>query len=111
MAQPLKQVDLLRHELKALRFMLECLEQGRQGGAGLLAREDFQSAAGRQLYDAISQAADATAARAVVAKLELEGVDLQSFLRLNGTAYYSYPALVKQRAAAIRAGQLEVEGE
>src|SRR5579875_165322 len=98
MAQPLKQVDLLRHELKALRFMLECLGQGRTDSAGLLVREDFQSAAGRQLFDAISQAQDGAAARAAIGKLDLEGVDLGSFLRLNGASYYSYPALVKQRA-------------
>jgi hypothetical protein len=111
MAQPLKQVDLLRHELKALRFMLKCLEQGRREGVGLLAREDFQSAAGRQLYDAISQAGDGATARAAIGRLDLEGIDLESFLRLDGAAYYSYPALVRQRAQAIRAGQIEVEGE
>jgi hypothetical protein len=108
MDQPLKEVDLLRHELKALRFLLET--RGRALAVeDFPPREDFQSPQGRALYDAITGAPDAAAARARIARLELEDVDIDSFLRLDGSHYYSYPALVKQRAAAIRAGTLKVE--
>lgn len=109
MERPLKEVDLLRHELKALRYILENWHCGRIAAADLPAREDFQSEQGRELYDAIVAAEDRAAAGQAIAKLELEGVDLQSFLRLSADHYYTYPALVKQRAAAIRSGALKVE--
>ncbi len=50
------------------------------------------------------------AAEQIIGGLELEGVDVQSFLRLRADHYYTYPALVKERAAAIRSGALKVEG-
>ncbi|HEV3113471.1 MAG TPA: hypothetical protein VGY99_23545 [Candidatus Binataceae bacterium] len=109
MERPLKEVDLLRHELKALRYILENLHRGRLAAGDLPAREDFQSEQGRELYDAIINAGDRPAAEQAIAKLELEGVDLQSFLRLSADHYYTYPALVKERAAAIRSGALKVE--
>ncbi len=109
MERPLKEVDLLRHELKALRYILENLHRGRMATRDLPMREDFQSEQGRELYDAIVKARDRAAAEQAIAKLELEGVDLQSFLRLSADHYYTYPALVKERAAAIRAGALKVE--
>ncbi len=109
MERPLKEVDVLRHELKALRYILENLHRGRIAAEELPAREDFQSQQGRELYDAIVKAAYRDAARRAVAELELEGVDVESFLRLSADHYYTYPALVKERAAAIRAGALKVE--
>ena len=109
MERPLKEVDLLRHELKALRYILENLHSGRIAAGDLPARDDFQSEQGRALYDAIVKAGDRAAAEQAIAKLELEGVDLQSFLRLSAGHYYTYPALVKERAAAIRSGALKVE--
>jgi len=39
----------------------------------------------------------------------LEDVDNESFLRLSGEHYHMYPALVRERADAIRRGQLKVE--
>ncbi len=109
MERPLKEVDLLRHELKALRYILENLHGGRIAAADLPAREDFQSEQGRELYDAIVKAKDREAAEQVIRQLDLEGVDLESFLRLSADHYYTYPALVKERAAAIRSGALKVE--
>lgn len=108
MEQPLKQVDLLRHELKALRFLLESRSRG-LAAPDFPPREDFQSPQSRELYDAITQVSDAEAARERIAELDLEDVDIESFLRLDGSHYYSYPALVRQRAAAIRSGALKVE--
>ncbi len=109
MERPLKEVDLLRHELKALRYILENLHGGKIAAADLPARDDFQSEQGRELYDAIVKAPDRAGAEQAVRQLELEGVDLQSFLRLSADHYYTYPALVKERAAAIRSGVLKVE--
>jgi hypothetical protein len=109
MERPLKEVDLLRHELKALRYILENLHGGKITAADLPARDDFQSEQGRELYDAIVRARDRAAADDAIRQLDLEGVDLQSFLRLSADHYYTYPALVKERAAAIRSGALKVE--
>jgi len=72
-------------------------------------RDDFQSAQGRELYDAITAAPDRETARRCIAALELDDVDVDSFLRLGGEHYYSYPALVRERAEAIRAGRLRIE--
>ncbi len=73
------------------------------------AREDFQSEQTRALYDAIVSASDRAAAEKRITGLELDEVDLDSFLRLSGEHYYSYPTLVRERAEAIRHGELKVE--
>jgi hypothetical protein len=106
----LKPIDILRHELKALRFILDNFHSGKLGAEGLPPREDFQSAQGRMLYDSIVQALDREAAEREIAMLKLDDVDIDSFLHLSGEHYYTYPALVRQRAAAIRTGKLTVEG-
>jgi hypothetical protein len=106
----LKQIDILRHELKALRFILDNYHAGKLGAGGLPPREDFQSAQGRTLYDSIVSSPDRGAAERAIATLELDDVDLDSFLHLSGEHYYTYPALVRERAAAIRTGKLTVEG-
>jgi hypothetical protein len=82
----LKPIDILRHELKALRFILDNFHAGKLGADGLPPREDFQSAQGRALYDSIVKAPD------------------------RKSAERAYPALVRERAAAIRTGKLTVEG-
>ena len=106
----LKPIDILRHELKALRFILDNFHSGKLGADGLPPREDFQSAQGRALYDSIVKARDRQAAERAIAELELDDVDLDSRLHLSGEHYYTYPALVRERAAAIRTGKLTVEG-
>jgi hypothetical protein len=107
--RPLKRIDLLRHELKALRFILDNFHAGKLEHAALPRRDDFQSEQTRALYDAIMRAPDRIAAEKSIADLELDEIDLDSFLRLSGEHYYSYPALVRQRAEAIRRGELKVE--
>jgi hypothetical protein len=105
----LKSIDILRHELKALRFILDNFHAGKLGPDGLPPREDFQSGQGRALYDTIVKAPDRKSAELAIAELELDDVDLDSFLHLSGDHYYTYPALVRERAAAIRTGKLTVE--
>jgi hypothetical protein len=108
-SRPLKRVDLLRHELKALRYILENFHAGRLAPAALPPAEDFVSPQGRAIYETIVAAPSREAAEAALSALELEDVDIGSFLRLSGEHYYSYPALVRERAAAIRSGALKVE--
>lgn len=107
--ETLKRIDILRHELKALRFILDNLHDGRIERSALPPREDFQSTQGRELYDAIVAAKSRAAAEKKITEMELEDVDIESFLRLSGEHYYTYPALVRERAQAIRSGKLKVE--
>jgi hypothetical protein len=107
--ESLKPVDILRHELKALRYILDNYHAGKLGADELPPREDFQSTQGRTLYDSIVRALDRDAAEHAIAELELDDVDIDSFLHLSGDHYYTYPALVRERAAAIRSGKLTVE--
>jgi len=107
--ETLKRIDILRHELKALRFILDNLHVGKIAREAIPPRDDFQSEQGRELYDIITGASSRADAEAKIAELDLEDVDIASFLRLSGEHYYTYPALVRERAAAIRAGTLKVE--
>jgi hypothetical protein len=109
MERQLKHVDILRHELKALRFILDNFHAGQIAPASIPRREDFQSEQGRALYDLIMQAPNRVTAEERIADLQLDDVDTASFLRLSGEHYYTYPALVRERAAAIRSGELKVE--
>ncbi len=109
MDRALKKVDILRHELKALRYLLDTFHEGGVRAEELVAREDFQTDESRLIYDAIVNSKSRAEAEARIAELELEDVDVKSFLRLSGQHYYAYPALVRQRAVAIRRGELEVE--
>ncbi len=108
--ETLKPVDVLRHELKALRFLLDAVHSGKLGRTALPPRGDFQSSEARLIYDAIVAAKDRAEAERRITALELEEVDVESFLRLAGDHYYADPALVRERAEAIRAGRLKVEG-
>ncbi len=107
--ETLKRVDILRHELKALRFILDNYHSGKIGREALPPREDFQSEQGRIIFDAILAAPDRAAAFEAIEGLELDEVDTESFLRLSGEHYYTYPALVRERADAIRKGEIKVE--
>jgi hypothetical protein len=108
-SRPLKRIDLLRHELKALRYILDNYHAGKLSGAALPPRDDFQSAQGREIYDVILAAPARAEAERRIAGLELDDVDTASFLRLTGEHYYTYPALVSERAQAIRQGHLQIE--
>lgn len=107
--RPLKHVDLLRHELKALRYILDKHHSGRIAGEELPAREDFTAAQSRAIYDVIVRAKSRAAAEEEIGGLELDDVDIESFLRLSGDHYYAYPALVRERAALLKRGDLSIE--
>ena len=107
--RPLKRIDILRHELKALRFILDNYHAGKIALGAIPPREDFQSEQGRRIYDLIMGAASRETAEGQIGELELEDVDIDSFLRLTGEHYYTYPVLVRERAEAIRQGRLKVE--
>lgn len=108
-SRPLKRIDILRHELKALRFILDNYHARKLDPATIPPREDFQSAQGQRLYDIIMGAASRDGAEEEIGDLDLDDVDIESFLRLTGEHYYTYPALVRERAEAIRQGRLRVE--
>ncbi len=105
----LKRVDLLRHEMKALRYILDNYHAGSVARSDLPSAEDFLCPQARVVYQAIVEAPDRRTAERRIAELDLEEVDLRSFLRLSGEHYYSYPQLVRERAAQVRSGQLQVE--
>lgn len=105
----LKRIDILRHELKALRFILDNFHAGKIARDAIPPREDFQSEQGREIYEIIMKASSRADAEAKIGELDLDDVDIDSFLRLSGEHYYTYPALVRERAEAIRAGTLKVE--
>jgi hypothetical protein len=107
--ETLKRIDILRHELKALRFILDNFHSGKIARSMIPPRADFQSEQGRELYDIIMKAPSRAEAEGKIGELELDDVDIDSFLRLSGEHYYTYPALVRERAEAIRAGSLKVE--
>ena len=107
--ETLKHIDILRHELKALRYILEHYHGGKLPAEEVPPREDFQSEQGRIIYDVICGAASRGDADQAISRLELEDVDVDSFLRLGGEYYHTYPALIRERAAAIRNGALKVE--
>ncbi|MDO8434716.1 MAG: hypothetical protein Q7S58_20150 [Candidatus Binatus sp.] len=107
--ETLKPIDILRHELKALRYLVDNFHAGRLGAEDLPPRDDFQSAQGRALYDVLVKSPSRVAAEAAIAELELDDVDIISFLHLSGDHYYTYPKLVRERAEAIRSGRLKVE--
>jgi hypothetical protein len=108
-SRPLKRIDILRHELKALRFILDHYHSGTLDPSLLPPLADFQSEQGRAIYAAIVNLPDRTMAEQRIRALELDDVDIESFLRLSGEHYHTYPMLVRERAEAIRRGQLQVE--
>ncbi len=107
--ETLKRIDILRHELKALRFILDNFHSGKIRRAEIPPRDDFQSEQGRELYDIIMKATSRADAEEKIGESDLDDVDIESFLHLSGEHYYTYPALVRERAEAIRAGRLKVE--
>ena len=61
-SRPLKRIDILRHELKALRFILDHYHSGTLDPSLLPPLQDFQSEQGRSIYSAIVNLPDRTMA-------------------------------------------------
>ena len=66
----LKRIDILRHELKALRFILDNFHSGKIDRSTMPPREDFQSAQGRELYDIIRKSPSRAVAEEKIGALD-----------------------------------------
>lgn len=109
MAERVKRIDQQRHELKALRYLLEFHPQSLTRTRPLPRREDFQIPDCQRIFDALLSAPTRDQASAAIRALDLEDTDVDSFLRLGGTYYYAYPQLVVDRAEQFRRGALQLE--
>lgn len=109
MAEKVKRIDQQRHELKALRYLLHVYPECLTRTTLLPRREDFQILDCQRIYDALLSAKTRDEATAAIRTLDLEETDLDSFLRLGGEYYYTYPKLVVDRAEQFRTHALELE--
>jgi len=107
-AQTIKQLDQQRHELKALRYLLEYYPESVQNKDAVPSREDFQIPDNQRIYDALMSAATKDQAARAIEELDLEETEVESFLRLGGQFYHTYPPLVKERGKEFRAGTIKV---
>lgn len=108
MAQLVKRIDQQRHELKALRYILEVFADRRAAVKPFPERADFQIPACQQIYDALAVAQTQADAIAAIRALDLEDTDVESFLHLGGKHYHIYPGLVAERGEQFRRHQLEI---
>jgi len=106
MSALVKRIDQVRHEMKALRYLLEFHPESM---ADAPAREDFQIPDSRLIYDVLVSATTRPAAERAIGELDLEEVDVSSFLRLGGAHYHVYPDLIRERAEHFRSGQLTLQ--
>ncbi len=109
MAERVKRIDQQRHELKALRYLLHFYPESMARTSPLPRREDFQIPDCQRIYDALLAAKTRDDAMAAIHELDLEETDADSFLRLGGEYYYTYPQLIVERAAQFRDHTLEIE--
>ncbi len=109
MAERVKRIDQQRHELKALRYLLHFYPESVTAPRSLPRREDFQIPDCQRMYDALMAAQNRDDAVAAIRELDLEETDVDSFLRLGGEYYYTYPQLIVERAAQFRNHALELE--
>jgi len=107
-AQTIKKLDQQRHELKALRYLLEFYPESVKNKEEIPSREDFQIEDTRLIYDALMSAKAKEEAVSAIADLELEDTDVESFLRLGGQFYHLYPKLVKERGQEFRSGAISI---
>ena len=108
MVTMIRKLDQQRHELKALRYLLEFFPHSLQNREELPKREDFQLPESQQMYDVLLAAKTKDEATQAIATLELEETDVESFLGLGGQFYHTYPQVVKERAREFRAGTLKI---
>ena len=108
MPEKIKKLDQHRHELKALRYLLDRHPTSVQNRDDLPGREDFQIEESRLIFDALLTAASQEEATQAIENLDLEETEVESFLRLGGQFYHSYPRMVKDRGQDFRDGKIEV---
>lgn len=108
MVAMIKKLDQQRHELKALRYLLEFYPQSLENREALPSREDFQIPDNRLIYDALMAAKTKNEAAKAIEELDLEETDIESFLRLGGQYYHTYPKLVKDRGQEFRTGEVKI---
>src|SRR5262245_3754660 len=104
----IKKLDQQRHELKALRYLPEYFPESTRNCGALPSREDFQIPDNRRIYDALMSTKTKDEAAKAIEELELEETDIESFLRLGGQFYHTYPQLVKERGEEFRAGEIKI---
>ena len=104
----IKKLDQQRHELKALRYLLEYHPHSLQDREALPNRDDFQIADCQQIYDVLVASKTQQEAAQAIQGLELEDTEVESFLRLGGQFYHSYPGLVKERGQEFRDGTMQL---
>lgn len=109
MTEKVKRIDQQRHELKALRYLLQFFPASLETTKPLPQRDDFQLPDCRRIYDALVSAKTPEQATAAIRGLDVQETDLDSFLRLGGAYYFTYPKLVVERAEQFRSGALELE--
>ena len=108
MVTTIKKLDQQRHELKALRYLLEYYPDSVQNQEAVPSREDFQIPDDQRIYDALMSASTKDQAARAIEELDLEETEVESFLRLGGQFYHTYPQLVKERGHEFRAGTIKV---
>ncbi len=108
MSEKIRKLDQQRHELKALRYLLDNHPQSMQNRDALPGREDFQIAESQLIFDVLVNTTSQAAATRAIEDLDLEETEVESFLRLGGQFYHSYPHMVKERGQDFRAGKIEM---
>ena len=111
MSETVKRIDQQRHELKALRYLLEFYPDSVAKTQPLPGRDDFQIADCQRIYDALMSARTRDEAVHAIRSLDLDETDADSFLRLGGEYYYTYPRLIVDRAEQFRKHTLVLEAE
>jgi hypothetical protein len=110
MAERVKRIDQQRHELKALRYLLQFYPDSCTTTEPLPRRGDFQIPDCQRIFDALMSTTTQDEATAAIRALDLDETDVESFLRLGGEYYFTYPKLVVDRAEKFRQHVLELEG-
>ena len=108
MPEKIRKLDQQRHELKALRYLLDNHPESMQNRDELPSREDFQTAESQLIFDVLVNASSQAEAVSAIEDLDLEETEVESFLRLGGQFYHSYPDMVKERGQAFREGKIEI---
>ncbi len=108
MPEKIRKLDQQRHELKALRYLLDTHPGSMQNRDELPSREDFQTAESQLIFDVLVNTTSQADAIHAIEDLDLEETEVDSFLRLGGQFYHSYPHMVKERGQAFREGKIEI---